>query len=127
VDQCPTGAIKFGDESELKDLIEKADERTYKDGLKTNVHYLNLPRKFVAGTLYDPEAKEVVIGAKCTLTDTESGDTVAVETDNFGDFWFRGLEDNRSYSLKLEKDGKSVAIDAISTEKDINLGDVPLT
>jgi Fe-S-cluster-containing dehydrogenase component len=126
VDQCPTGAMKFADESELKDLIEKADARSYKNGLKTNVHYLNLPNKFVAGTLYDPAEKEVIIGAKCELTDTESGKAVKVETDNFGDFWFRGLGDNRAYSLKLEKDGKSVAIDDISTEKDVNLGDIPL-
>jgi Fe-S-cluster-containing dehydrogenase component len=127
VDQCPTGAMKFADESELKDLIEKADARSYKDGLKTNVHYLNLPKKFVAGTLYDPSEKEVVIGAKCVLTDTESGEAVTGETDNFGDFWFRGLGDNRAYSLKLEKDGKSIAIDDISTEKDVNLGDIALS
>jgi hypothetical protein len=126
VDQCPTGAIKFADESELKDLIAKADPRSYKNGLKTNVHYLNLPKKFVGGTLYDPVEKEVVIGATCTLTDTDSGEAVTVETDNFGDFWFRGLGDNLSFSLKLEKDGKSVAIDDISTEKDVNLGDIAL-
>jgi len=125
-DQCPTGAIKFGDEAELRDLIEKADPRSYKNGLKTSVHYLNLPNKFVAGTLYDPAEKEVVIGARCTLTDTESGEAVTVETDNFGDFWFRGLADNRAYALKLEKDGKAVAIEDISTEKDVNLGDIAL-
>ena len=126
VDQCPTNAIKFADEKELADLIKKADPRTYKKGLKTNVHYLNLPKKFVGGTLYDPVEKEVVIGAKCTLTDTESDKAVTVKTDSFGDFWFRGLKDNRSYSLKLEKEGKVVAIGDISTEKDVNLGDIPL-
>ena len=59
VDVCPTVALKFGEESELKDLIEKADSFRPELGLKTRVHYLNLPRKFVAGTLYDPVEKEV--------------------------------------------------------------------
>ena len=81
----------------------------------------------MAGTLYDPIVKEVVIGAKCTLTDTESAASFTVETSNWGDFCFRGLNDNRTFSLKLEKDGKSVTFDSISTEKDVNLGDIPLT
>jgi len=127
VDVCPTGALKFGEESELKDLIEKADSFRPELGLKTRVHYLHLPRKFVAGTLYDPVEKEVIIGAKCTLTDSKSGETFTVETDNFGDFWFRGLDDDRTFSLKLEKDGKVRGLDEIITVRDVNLGDIPLT
>ncbi len=127
VDQCATEALKFGTEEELKDLIAKADPRTYKMGLSTRVHYLNMPKKFIAGTLYDPTEKEVVIGAVCTLTDTESGASETVETDNFGDFWFRGLADGRTYKLTLEKDGKSKIFDTVSTADDVNLGDIPLT
>ena len=127
VDACPTGALKFGEESELKDLIEKADSFRPELGLKTRVHYLHLPRKFVAGTLYDPVEKEVIIGARCTLTDSASGETFTVETDNFGDFWFKKLDDNRTFSLKLEKDGKVLMFDEIITAKDVNLGDIPLT
>lgn len=126
VDQCPTSALKFGEEEDLKEFIDQAE--TLKPGLecKPRVHYLNLPKKFVAGTLYDPVEKEVVIGAKCTLTDIDSSESVTVETDNWGDFWFRGLEDNRTFSLEMEKDGKTVVIDSINTEKDVNLGDLPL-
>ncbi len=80
----------------------------------------------MAGTLYDPVEKEVVIGAVCTLTDNESKETFKVETDNFGDFWFRDLKDDRTFSLKLEKDGKSVSIVSIRTDDDRNLGDIPL-
>ena len=126
VDNCPTGALKFGEESELKDLIEKADTFRTELSLKTRVHYLNLPRKFVAGTLYDPVEKEVIIGATCILTDSASGETFTVETDNFGDFWFRKLDDDRTFSLKLEKDGKVRSFDEIVTIKDVNLGDIPL-
>ncbi len=126
VDQCPTDALRFGEESDLKDLIEKADEFRPELGIKTRVHYLNLPKKFVGGLLYDPEIKEVVIGASCTLTDMESGESFTTETDKFGDFWFRGLKDDRTFTLKLEKDGKSVDFDSISTKDDVNLGEIPL-
>lgn len=127
VDVCPTGALKFGEESELKDLIEKASPFRPELDLKTRVHYLNLPGKFVAGTLYDPVEKEVIIGARCTLTDSEKGETFTAKTDNFGDFWFRELSDDRTFSLKLEKDDKIKTFDKIITEKDVNLGDIPLT
>jgi tetrathionate reductase subunit B len=126
VDQCPTDALRFGEESDLKELIEKADEFRPELGLKTRVHYLNLPKKFVGGLLYEPKIKEVVIGAKCTLTDTEGGETFSTETDRFGDFWFRNLRDDRNFCLKLEKDGKAVNLDNISTSDNVNLGDIPL-
>ena len=57
------------------------------------MHYLNLPKRWVAGEVYDPEADEVVIGAKVTLANAEGTEAVAVtETDDFGDFWFRQME-----------------------------------
>jgi tetrathionate reductase subunit B len=88
------------------------------------VYYKHLPKKFVAGTVYDPEQKEVIIGAHCTSKD-DSGDSFTAETDNFGDFWFRGLADDRSFTLTLEKDGKRLVIDDIVTRKDLSLGDIP--
>lgn len=126
VDACPNGALQFGEESDFRDIISKAERLHPETGTKSRVYYLNLPRKWIAGTLYDPQKEEVVIGAACTLTDKEDGKTFAVETDNFGDFWFRGLEDNRSFSLTLEKDGKQRVIAPITTEVDRNLGDIPL-
>jgi hypothetical protein len=83
-------------------------------------------KRFVAGTVYDPEQKEVVIGAICTLTDTRSGEKLTVSSDNFGDFWFNGLPDNASYNLQIQKDSRVKTIENISTGKDINLGDIPL-
>ncbi|MFC1868014.1 carboxypeptidase-like regulatory domain-containing protein, partial [Thermodesulfobacteriota bacterium] len=77
------------------------------------------------GTVYDPVEKEVVIGATCTLKEQDGGDAVTVNTDNFGDFWFRGLADDRLFTLTIEQNGKTKTIDSISTEKDVNLGDIP--
>ena len=124
VDACPTEAIKFGDEAELSALIGKAEVLHPEYGLKPRVYYLNLPKRFVAGTVYDPGEEEVVIGATCTLTG--DGDTFSATTDGFGDFWFEGLKVG-TFSLKIEAAGKTKTIDAISTEKDVNLGDIPLS
>jgi len=124
VDACPTQAIKFGEESELADLIKKAEVLNPEYKAKPRVYYLNLPRKFVAGTVYDPVEKEVIIGATCTLTDSKNKKKYTATTDGFGDFWFEGLDDS-TYDLKIEKDKKSKSINSISTEKDVNLGDIP--
>ena len=120
-DNCPTEAIKFGDEAELD--LSGAETLHPEYGLTTRVYYKNLPKRFIAGTVYDPGAKEVVIGATCTL----SGDgTGTATTDGFGDFWFEGLKVG-TFSLKIEAAGKTKTIDAISTEKDVNLGDIALS
>jgi Fe-S-cluster-containing dehydrogenase component len=126
VDACPTEALKFGEETEMKDLIGKAELPTPENRTKSRVYYLNLPRKWVAGTVYDPLEKEVIIGAECTLTDKESDRKMTVKTDNFGDFWFRGLEEDRRFSLEIKKGPKVKFIDNVSTEVDVNLGDLPL-
>ncbi len=89
VDSCPTEALRFGDESDFADKLA-ASERLDPTSC---VHYLNLPKRWVAGEVYDPEADEVVIGAKVTLANAEGTEAVAVtETDDFGDFWFRQIE-----------------------------------
>jgi tetrathionate reductase subunit B len=126
VDACPTDALRFGEEEELADWIAKAEAYRPDLGLKTRVYYLNLPKRFIGGTLFDPVADEVLIGARCTLTDKASGETFVTETDGYGDFWFKGLKDDRSFSLKLEADQVSEVIEAISTAADVNLGDIAL-
>ena len=125
VDACPTQALKFGEESELKDLISKAEVLNPEYKAKPRVYYLNIPRKFVAGTIYDPVEKEVIIGATCTLS--SNGKKLTTTTDGFGDFWFEGLDAGK-YSLKIEAKGFAAkTIDSIDTEKDVNLGDIPLS
>ena len=126
VDQCPTDALRFGEEEEFADFIKEAELLNPQFGTKSRVYYKNLPKKFVAGTLYDPVEKEVIIGARCTLKDAESGESFAAETDAFGDFWFRGLKDDRTFTLTLEKDGKTKTVDKIVTDKDLSLGDIPM-
>ncbi|MFC2063565.1 4Fe-4S dicluster domain-containing protein [Chloroflexota bacterium] len=125
VDACVTGALTYGEEADLQDLIAGAEVLLPKSGddVQPRVYYINLPKRFIAGTVYDPVAEEVVIGATCSL----SGDaSVTATTDEFGDFWFEGLEVG-TYDLKIEAAGFAAKeIAAISTADDVNLGDLAL-
>ena len=48
------------------------------------------------------------------------------ETDSYGDFWFEGIDDG-VYDLELKHGGKVKAFSGLdTTERDINLGDIPL-
>ncbi|MFA5628639.1 MAG: 4Fe-4S dicluster domain-containing protein [Dehalococcoidales bacterium] len=121
VDNCFENlALRFGEESEFSADIAKAE--VFKPENKPRVYYLNLPKKFVAGNVYTSSDKEVVIGATCTLSGAGSATTT---TDVFGDFWFEGLADG-TYQVKIEKDGKSVTLDADTTSRDVNLGYIDL-
>jgi len=127
VDACPTEALKFGEEKDLKEWIDKSELLRPDLNVKPRVYYLGIPNKrFVAGAVYDPEEDECTEGATVTLTDLKTRKKLTTKTDNFGDFWF---EDQTvgTYSLLIEKDGYySQKIDSISTEKDVNVGDIKL-
>ena len=127
LDACPTGALKFGEEEELKDLIAKAETLKPESGAKPRVYYLNLPNKFfIAGAVYDPEADECLEGATVTLTNLASNAAETLATDYFGDFWFEKQEPGR-YSLRIEKAGYNpVTLDAVEASKDLNVGDIEL-
>src|SRR5512136_2298211 len=126
VDTCPTGALKFGEEEELQDLIAKAEILKPEAKAGPRVYYIGIPKRFIAGAVYDPEADECLMGATVTLKDAKGKNVAAVKTDNFGDFWFEGLKIG-NYSVSIEKAGYLPReMKSISTEKDINIGDLEL-
>ena len=121
VDACPTGALRFGDEKDFASELEEAEQ--LEEG--SRVYYLNVPKRWVAGAVYDPEADEVVIGATVTL-ESPDGTKLTTRTDDFGDFWFRQI-DPADYSLTIETDGYlSRTIDANAIEADVNVGEIAL-
>jgi len=125
-DACPNLAIRFMDESEAKDLIAQAEvwKPELKDKIKPRVYYLNVPKQFVAGTVYDPVAEEVYIGAECVLTG--GGKSYSVKSNNFGDFWFKDVP-NAKYKLEINVGGKKKVFDDIdATVECINLGDIAM-
>ncbi len=104
VDNCPgIGALKFGEESDFVAEIARAEVLKPEEGTKPRVYYLNYPKRFIAGTVYDLATQEVIIGATCTLSGDDSGN---VATDEFGDFWFEGLKVG-TFSLTIAGAGKT--------------------
>ena len=127
VDSCPTGAMKFGDEEEFADEIAKATLLGPADLTKPRVYYLNVPKRFVGGLVYDPVEKEIVRGARCTLVDAKTGEQWIVETDGFGDFWFKDLAEG-AFSLTIEAEGFApLRYPSLDTSDDINLGEIALS
>jgi peptidoglycan/LPS O-acetylase OafA/YrhL len=91
------------------------------------VRYLNLPKRFIAGAIYDPVQDECLEGAKVTLTDLTTNTTYSVQSDNYGDFWFEQIPVDHVYSVKIEMDGYyTKTFGAVYPGKDLNLGDIAL-
>ncbi|MEC4271860.1 4Fe-4S dicluster domain-containing protein [Adlercreutzia sp. R25] len=126
VDMCATGALRFGDEEDFAEEIAQAEYYPCDSDCAPRVYYLNYPKRFVAGEVYDLEADEVVIGAAVTLTDEEGTEMGAVDTDDFGDFWFKQIPAKR-YMVTIEAEGylpRTVAADA--SGEDVNIGAIEL-
>ena len=127
MDACPTGALRFGEESELKELMAKAETLHPEFGTRPRVFYSGLLNKyFIAGEVFDPEADEVLEGATVTLVNIESRQSSSLQTDFFGDFWFERQQPGK-YSLLIEKDGYfAKIIEPIDASKDVNVGEIEL-
>ena len=124
VEACPTEAIRFGEEEDLADDLLGAEVLQPETGCRSRVYYRNIPGRFIGGTLYDPEEKEVIIGGRCLLTN--GGRTWEAVSDEFGDFWFRDLP-MRIYDLVIHAPGREYRrFDRIRLERSVNLGDIPL-
>jgi Fe-S-cluster-containing dehydrogenase component len=122
-DACPTGAIMFGEESDL-DLTGFVLLRPELGG-SPRVYYRGIPQHFIAGTLYDPKKNEIIEGASLTLR-RPNGENLTAGTNGWGDFWFENLEAD-AYSLEIQASGyearRFLAIDAHTS---VNLGDIAL-
>ena len=125
VEACPTDAMMFGEEDELQDVIVGAVVRQPETGCKPRVYYRNIPGQFIAGTVYDPEEKEVVIGARVRATN--GGKTVEVVTDEYGDFWFKDLAKGL-YDVVIQAKGYEYKVfEKVDVKTECqNLGDIPL-
>jgi len=118
VDACPTDALKFGEASELKDKIPRAETLKPAPGAKPRVYYIGLPNKyFVTGAVDDPQADECLESATVILTNMDPRKAASLQTDIFGDFWFEKQETGH-YSLRIEKSGyASKTMDVIEVLK----------
>ncbi len=124
VDACPTDALRFGEEEELREEITGAGVLKPEEGLFPHVYYRNVPGRFIGGTVYDPVEKEVIIGARCLAV--TGGKVYETFTDDFGDFWFNDLAVG-SFDVSIEAKGfEPKYFKHLRTDESVNLGDIPL-
>ena len=121
VDNCHVDVILFGEEDQLD--LEGAEVLHPEWGTQPRVFYKGLPKKFIAATVFDPQAQEIVSSAKVTaVCDEGSFETV---TDDWGDFWLRDLPE-ADFDVTIEKDGKAVTMKVSTKDKDQGLPDIAL-
>jgi Fe-S-cluster-containing dehydrogenase component len=125
VDLCATGAWRFGEEadfaSELNDCVLKTNSAN-----GGRVYYKNMPKLFISGDVWDPEANEIIQDATVLLY-CENGKFLGeTKTDGFGDFWFRGLDPGK-YTVAVEALGFNGETRDVVLDKSLNIGDFPLT
>jgi len=128
-DACPTGALTVADEDDpqVKEKLKEAESLRPELATRPRVHYLGLPKPWMAGALYDPEADLCLEGVRVTATHKETGATLTATTDNYGDFWLKDLKEG-AYTILMQKDGylaKKLGPVEVATT-DHNLGDIAL-
>lgn len=125
VDLCATGALRFGEEEEFAEEIRGAEFKA-DPSHGARVYYINMPKLFISGDVWDPEPNEIIQGAQVKLLDASGVVLRSTLTDGFGDFWFRQL-DPGCYTITLCARDYTPATKQIKLEKSLNVGDFPLT
>jgi tetrathionate reductase subunit B len=127
VEVCPTGALQFGEEDELNELISRAELLQPESGTKPRVYYLGLPKPFVTGDVYDPQKDACISNARIVITCSSNGEEYTTNTDSFGGFCFKDVKEG-IYSLIVHADGYPVkTLENIEVSSDMNLGNIPLS
>jgi Fe-S-cluster-containing dehydrogenase component len=130
VELCPAGALVFGDlddpQSETARIIaaNKTEALLPESGLRENVVYIGLPKKFIAGTVAYGDTDEVAAGATVTLIGDKT--KKITKTNGFGDFEFEGLESDAGFSIKIEAPRYRKHEQQVKTNNDVYLGVIML-
>ena len=126
VDACAHEAILYKERAEFGELLDSAETLKGVSFFGSQVFYLNLPKRFIAGCAVDFTADEVLIGAKVSLFEEENCIAVC-ETDEFGDFKFDQIEP-ASYNLRIETEGYEPFEGLVDVRKiDVCVGDLSIT
>lgn len=122
VDACSTGALRFGSpecfEGELGGAVRDAG---------SHVFYLNMPKRWIAGTVVDRAINEVIIGARVSITADGDTPVAEVETDWCGDFRYYDCE-RAMYHVHIEADGyEPIDLEADCRNEDVVFDDLFVT
>ena len=131
VEACPTGALMFGDlddsGSDIAKAVAAADTEVFHPEYNTNplVKYSGIPKRFITGeVVLKGKEDECAQGVKIVLEG--NGQKVETISDVYGDFEFDGLPKNKAYTITVEEKGYAVKTIAVTTQTDVNLGEVVL-
>jgi Fe-S-cluster-containing dehydrogenase component len=131
VEACPTGALIFGDLDNPKSEVAKWTalgkvELLHPEyGMKEKVSYIGLPKRFIAGAVVLGDTDECGEGAKITLQG--KGEKNTLKADNYGDFEFEGLSEDKVYRVTVEEAGYKPYQMEVKTKVDVYLGDIVLS
>lgn len=127
---CPHDAIVFGDESDsvFSEEEQGAALEIYHPEYQAEprVYWKGLPKPWIAGTVIDPVSDEVISGVAITSIDLFESGSVTVHSDEFGDFWIRGMEKDRKYRVEASKAGYQDFLAVVTTDRDQDLGTICL-
>ena len=122
VDACATGALRFGEMEEFADELTAAEHAP-----GSHVFYLNVPKRWIAGTVADREINEVIIGARVSIAAEDGAPVAEVETDWCGDFRYYDC-DCAIYRVHIEAPGyKPVDLVADCRNEDVVFDDLLVT
>jgi Fe-S-cluster-containing dehydrogenase component len=124
-DVCPHEAIMFVDSGGVSDEALDVYHPEYQT--KPRVLWKGLPKPWIAGLVVDKVADEVISGATITAMDLFDDRTVTAQSDAFGDFWIKNLDENRKYSVEIMKAGYAPYSIVTTTEGDRDLGTIYLS
>ena len=124
VELCATGGLRFGEYEEFADEIKTAEVMLPVYDYEQHVFYINMPHLFLGGEVWDPEANEIIEGAKVVLTRND-GYTLTTESDDFGDFKIEHLGEG-IYDLHIEAEGFKAVDKHLELTKSTYIGDFPL-
>lgn len=128
VTACPVDALTYVDEGVLTETNLTAPLERLHPEYKTNprVAYLNLPKPFVAGSVYSPTENRCLDKVDLILVGQATGMTYAIQSGFLGEFNFEGVTPG-IYSLELKKSGYDTKlITHIDVRQANNVGDVTL-
>ena len=107
----------------LKNLIRSKKGEFFRPEIgPTNVYYIGLPKRFVAGTVIFKDTDECAENVKITLRST--GIKLTCNTNNYGDFEFEGIVPNRQLTVLVEHPGYHPQEYKIQTLNDVFLGEI---
>jgi Fe-S-cluster-containing dehydrogenase component len=125
---CPHDAILFGDAESLARGAGSDGRPTEifhpEYETRPTVMWKGLPRPWIAGMVVDADSDEVVVGASVVVTDQSNRQTSVGASDEFGDFWIKGLSQGGRYMVSITKDGYDEFSSDVVTAEEYDLGTV---